>query len=162
MMRWAAVYMPSKNTKVAHRNRSPYGWWVAAYLLRFEREGENRRNLSRRCLAWENTIIVRARDRNQAYAKAVEIGRQNAGGEMHEETGQRKGTWVFEGVTELLPVYDELEDGAEILWTEHRDRTVRTVKSWVRSKSQLAAFHDVVRPNYRNGRGPLGSGVPSA
>jgi hypothetical protein len=84
--------MPGKNADVAYRNRSPYGWSVASYLLRFQWQDENRRNLNRRCLAWENTIILRAEDRNDAYVKVVDLAKQNAGGGMHEDGGQRKGT----------------------------------------------------------------------
>src|SRR6478672_13717402 len=49
-----------KADQVPFRNRSPYGWWIATYLERFEYDDENKRNSGRRCLAWENTVLIRA------------------------------------------------------------------------------------------------------
>lgn len=132
----------SARSKVAYRNRSPYGWWVASYILRLEYDGEGSDNPRRRCVAWENTIILTAPNRESAYRKALRLGKAASGGEVTEVGTGRKGSWVFEGLTELLPIYDELEDGAEILWSEHEGKSVGTVRSWVRSKEKLSVFDD--------------------
>jgi hypothetical protein len=42
-------------------NRGPYGWWMASYIMRFEYYDEDRKNPQRRCLAWENTVILKAK-----------------------------------------------------------------------------------------------------
>jgi hypothetical protein len=111
-------------------------------LLRLQYSDEDVENLNRRCLAWENTIILQAANREKAYAKACRLGKQSNGSEVTElETG-RKGTFVFEGLKRLLPIYEELEDGAEVLWREHAGVAVRTVKSWIREKSDLEVFKD--------------------
>jgi hypothetical protein len=41
--------------------------------------------------------------------------------------------WIFEGVTELLPVYEEREDGAEIMWSENKQK-LKKLRKRVRSK----------------------------
>jgi hypothetical protein len=64
---------------IPHRNRSPHGWWIASYLERFEYYDEDRTNLRRRCLAWENTILVKARNRHEAWRKAMAQGRLSEG-----------------------------------------------------------------------------------
>ena len=129
-----------KRKPIPDRNKSPYGWWIASYIERFEYEDEDKTNLNRRCDAWENTILINAKDREQAYRKAIKIGRL---GEMgYETTDGRMGTWRFEGLTSLLPIYEELEDGAEIIWREHENRTVKKIKSWVKAKEQLETFDD--------------------
>jgi hypothetical protein len=131
-----------KKTKVPFRNRSPFGWWVAMYIERFEYNDEKRRNLKRRCLAWENTILIRAKTREQAYRKAVAVGKLGDGMEgWHSET-KRRGRWRFEGLTDLLPVYERLEHGCEIMWKEHENRTVRRIKSLVSGKDDLDVFDD--------------------
>ena len=132
-------------TGIPHRNRSPHGWWIASYLERFEYHGENRRNAGRRCLAWENTILVRARDREAAWRKALAWGRLSDGNEASNIRTGRKGVWRFEGLTSLLPLYDRLEDGAELIWTEHSGRTVRSIRALVKTKKQLEAFDDAER-----------------
>jgi hypothetical protein len=42
----------------------------------------------------------------------------------------------------LLAIHDELKDGAEILWGEHRNRTVRKIRSLVKKKNELETFDD--------------------
>jgi hypothetical protein len=42
----------------------------------------------------------------------------------------------------LLPVYDEIEDGAEILWKDRGRLPVRRIKKLVKSKTQLTVFDD--------------------
>ena len=128
--------------KIPYQNRSPYGWWIAAYVIRFEYYDEDRKNPNRRCLAWENTIILKANDRNEAYRKAVRFGRQASGDEMWQSDSGRKGVWRFEGLTSLLPIYEELEDGAEVMWRKYTNRTVKTIQALAKSKEELESFND--------------------
>ena len=126
---------------ISHRNKSPFGWWIASYLERLEWSDESRRNTKRKCLAWENTVLVKAANRQQAWRKAMAIGKLSEGNPVHDSKG-RKGLWHFEGLTSLLPVYDKLEHGAELLWVEHNNRTVATVKAMVKTKGKLETFDD--------------------
>jgi hypothetical protein len=129
--------------RVPYRNRSPYGWWVASILTRYEEEGEDTTKMSRVCQAWEDTILIEADDREEAYRKAVYEGKQRESESFDctdPKTGKR-GRWVFAGLVSLLPVYEELKDGAEIIWNEHR-RSAKTLESWVKSKGELEAFID--------------------
>jgi hypothetical protein len=131
-----------KRKVIPYRNRSPHGWWVASYLVRFEYEDEDKDNLNRRCLAWENTIIIKAKNRDQAYQKAVKVGQLSDDQEGYSAADGRKGRWKYEGLTSLIAIYDELEDGAEIIWREYSNRSVGKVKSWVKSKEELETFDD--------------------
>jgi len=45
------------------------------------------------------------------------------------------GEWRFVGTSTLLPVYEEIEDGAEILWTEYGALPIRTIKKLVKKKA---------------------------
>ncbi|WP_339409636.1 DUF4288 domain-containing protein [Pseudomonas sp. EA_35y_Pfl2_R5] len=123
---------------MAHdKNISPVDWYVASYLIRFtEINDPNNENQEERFISWENTIIVRATDLDDAYDKAVKIA--------HETTEPYLGgpdavpvQWVFEGITELLPIYEELEDGAEIMWAEHRPRKLKNLQKLVRSRNEF-------------------------
>jgi hypothetical protein len=87
-----------------------------------------------RCRAWENTIVFRSRNRNEAYAKAVKLGSRSANVTLDG------GHWLFVGLTSLLPIYHKLEDGAEILWEEHANRTVRKIDSLAKQKNELEVF----------------------
>jgi len=132
---------------VPHRNRNHTGWWIASFVERVEYYDEDKANLNRRCLAYENTILIRAPNREVAYRKAVAHGRLSNGNEGWNSSTGRKGAWRFDGLTSLLPVYEDLEDGSEILWQKHVDVTVRKIRGRVKRKHELAVFDDrEVRP----------------
>jgi hypothetical protein len=62
----------------------------------------------------------------EAHRKVVKVGEGNTRphkGGPHAIDVQ----WVFEGVIDLLPVYEEIEDGAEIMWAE-RTRTLQSMR----------------------------------
>lgn len=119
----------------ATRNVSPVGWYVASYLLRFVVLGaEGNDDPERRFLSWENTVIVEATDLHEAYDKVVSIGRE----EIEPYKGGPDGVpvqWVFEG---MLPIYETLEDGSEIMWAEHHPRKLVNLRKLVRNRDEFA------------------------
>lgn len=113
------------------KNRSPVGWYLGAYLLRFVELSDPQQNDEEcRFLSWENTVLVRANTMKQAYAKVERIGKQAS----KPYRGGSEGVpvqWEYIGVTELLPIYEKIEDGAEIAWRERAPRTLRKLKELV-------------------------------
>jgi hypothetical protein len=73
-----------------------------------------------KCLCWENTIILKAKDREVAFRKATFLAKKSATGkwELLGDPPGRPGRWILEGLTSLLPIYEPLEDGAKVLWSE--------------------------------------------
>lgn len=130
--------------KIPQRNQSPFGWWLASYIQRFEFKDAQPKSLSARCLAWENTILVKAKNRELAYRKAVAIGKQNSAVKWsrYGSPPGRLGRWKFEGITSFVPIYEELQDGSEISWDEHRGTTLGAVRKRVKSKQELDTFED--------------------
>jgi hypothetical protein len=127
---------------IPSKNKSPTGWWVVTIIERFEDEGEDKSNPRRRCRAWSNIVVLKARDRNQAYNKAMKYGKLGKNGyDMVDTVTRRKARLVFEGIASLLPLYDPFdEDGTEILFEDHENVTVGRVKRWVRQKKDLEVF----------------------
>ena len=138
--------MPTRRAKqsVPARNRSPFGWWIASYIERFQWRSSGPIGPSSKCLAYENTILIRADSRDRAYQKAMAFGAQGSDRRWRKygEPPGQLGRWVFEGVTSLLPIYERLSDGAEVEWLEHRNTTVGAVKKRVKDKRTLAVFRD--------------------
>ena len=91
---------------------------------------------SSRCLVWENTRLIRARSREEAYRKAMRLGR---GGHPSKTKG---GEWRFAGISMLLPVCEDMEDGVEVLWVDRGRMPVRRIKRLVKTKRQLPVFDD--------------------
>jgi hypothetical protein len=126
---------------ILEKNKSPYGWWIATIVERYEHFDENKTNLNRRCTAWMNTVLIKADSRDEAYRKAIAQGKMSTDSICGPEGG-RQGHWVFEGLASLLPIYEKLEDGAEIMWEQAVNITVKTVKTSVKEKRKLECFQD--------------------
>ena len=117
-------------------NHSPVGWYVASYLLRFvELNQEGNFDKEKQFTVWENTILVKANNIDEAYDKVES--------EALLATEPYKGgvegipvQWLFEGISELLPVYDEIEDGVEIMFGEYKQK-LKNIKKRARSKKDV-------------------------
>jgi len=116
---------------------SPVDWYVGSYLLRFiEIEAKNNDNPDAMFNTWENTVIVKANSFEEAYDKVLAIANR----ETEPYRGGAKGIpvqWQFEGITDLLPIYEPLEDGAEIMWTDHGNRKLKTLRRWSKNLDEL-------------------------
>jgi hypothetical protein len=120
---------------VHDKNKSPVGWYYGSYLLRSVELGDaTRDDPARRFSSWENTVLVQASSLEAAFAKVERIGKENSRPYRGGPQGA-KFRWEYMGVTELLPIYEKLQDGAEIAWSERSPRALKTLRSWVKPKS---------------------------
>lgn len=116
---------------------SPVGWYICSYLIRFVEVNDPKKNDEHaRFLSWENTILIQAQSSSQAYEKAVQIAKKSE----YPYLGGEKGVevqWIFEGITEVVPVYEPLEDGAEIMWCERSPRKLKNLRALVLSEKDF-------------------------
>lgn len=122
---------------------SPVGWYVGSYQLRFIEinDASGKDNPEGEFLVWENTIIVKANDMDEAYSKVIAVA-QSATEPYKGGPGGVPVQWVFEGVTDLLPIYEPLEDGAEIMWAEHEGVKLRELRQRAKPLSAFTKFPD--------------------
>jgi len=122
---------------VADKNISPVGWYVGSYIIRFiELNETSNDDLEKRFTAWENTRIIKAKNLDEAYDKLVKeamLGCEPYKGGPDGVPVQ----WTFEGVTELLPIYEEMEDGSEIMYREHNPKKLKNLRKLVRKKNEF-------------------------
>lgn len=112
-------------------NISPVGWYVGSYLIRFiEVQDKQNADSESEFLSWENTVLVKAKDLEEAYTKIEQIGREQDSPYKGGEEGILV-NWVYQGITSLLPIYEELEDGAEIMWTERESIKLKDLRKMV-------------------------------
>ena len=130
--------MFKKMNDIYDKNVSPVGWYVCSYLLRFiELDDPRKEDTEAKFLSWENTILIAAQSIDEAYDKTVAFA-------MSETEPYKGGSesidvqWVFEGITDVLPIYEELEDGAEIMWRERTPRKLKNLRCLVRAKNEFA------------------------
>ncbi len=121
-------------TKSYDKSVAPFGWYVGSYLLRFiEIDSDRNEDPEARFLTWENTVLVNAKSLDEAYDKIDLIGREHS----EPYKGGPDGIdvqWAYEGVTQILPVYEEIEDGAEIIWSERNGVKLKNIRASVRQK----------------------------
>jgi len=86
-------------------NESWSGWWVVGILMENLDADESR--------FWNNLMLFSGKKWQDVYQKALEYAKRD------EEGGSQK----FIGITELLPIYDDLEDGAEIMYSRINDES---------------------------------------
>ena len=118
-------------------NFSPVGWYVATYIHRFVVVGEDNERPDRRFHVWRNTALIQAATPDEAHRKAVALAKE--GCKPYTNMLGQKVRFVNEGITSLIPVYEELKDGSELFWTSE-DRKLSTIRRMVKGKHQLEAF----------------------
>lgn len=118
-------------------NLSPVGWYIGSYLLRFiELAEEGNSDPERRFCVWENTVLIKAANIDEAYDKVIAVAR---GQTKPYKGGPPPGVdvqWIFEGVSELLPIYEEIGDGTEVMWTKY-SKKLKNIRRSARTKEQF-------------------------
>ena len=85
-----------------------------------------------------NLVLVRADSPEEAYSKALDIGRR--GRARYRNKDGRRVVCRFEGVRELDVIQDDLEHGAELAYRRRVVRSLRKVKALVQRKGKLGVF----------------------
>jgi len=123
-----------RRSKIPFANRNHTGWWVFGVVEQWvPTKGAK---TAKRHLVWMNTRLLRAQNREQAYKKAVRLGNEGMPSEAHG------GEWRFAGLSMLLPIYDEIEDGSEIFWDDCGWIGLKRLKRIVKKKRELPVFDD--------------------
>ncbi len=107
--------------------------WFIAILVQELRVSEATGNV-----VWRNFHLVHANSPEAAYRKANRIGESLQGEWRNSEKQAVRSR--FRGVSDLVPIYEELADGAEILFESRENLTQKQIEKMVRGKRGLAAF----------------------
>jgi Domain of unknown function (DUF4288) len=108
-------------------------WYIAHEILSFEMDD---RAGQEECLIWENLILIQAVGAEEAYEKAM------AHGKLHDspiKIDEKSGRCIFKGLKDLVFIYDELEDGAELEWKRYQVDW-ENLDALITPKEELHAF----------------------
>ncbi len=81
-------------------------------------------------------MIVKAKSIGDAYDKIEALARA----ETEPYEGGPKAIpvqWDFVGITEVLPIYEDLDDGAEVMWAQHGPRKLKNLNKMVLSRAEI-------------------------
>jgi hypothetical protein len=107
--------------------------WFLAEIVQEIRVAGSKRNI-----VHVNFVIIHAKSPDAAYVRAREMGKRGDTSYLNEK-GKRV-TIRFRGLCNLDVIYDPLEDGCEIMYTEKLGVTENGIRRLVRPKGQLEVF----------------------
>ena len=116
-------------------------WYLADIIEEIRVQGD------RRNVVHTNRTLIRADSPNEAYRKALALGKQ--GNTRYKNPAGKTVTIKFCGLGELDVIHDELEHGGEITFSRDIAVSERNIKGRILPKNKLGVFAPM-RPH----RGP--------
>lgn len=89
---------------------------------------------SKRVTTWGSYILINAPTPSKAFDKAVKIGK--IGAYSFKSRGKIM-KWKFAGIGDLLPIYEDLKDGSEIMWRDYGNIRAKRIDKIVKTKKEL-------------------------
>ncbi len=113
-------------------NHSKFEWYLAELVEKITVAGDPR------SVVHQNLILIRATSADEAYKKAVTVVKNaetsyaNPAGKLVQIT--------FEGISDLVPTYEDLEDGAELMFRRTVGMTDEQIGAMIVPQDRLPAF----------------------
>jgi hypothetical protein len=121
-------------------------WFLADLIVELRIEGDPRN------VVHINTLLIRADSAEEAYLKAWELGISQ---DRDDENSEGKTVAIkFRGLRDLFVIHDELDHGAELIYSEQIGLSEDEVGKLVRPKASLSVFEPpcpTPGPNYMPG-----------
>lgn len=110
-------------------------WYIVELLEKTEPLKRNENQDLRRVSTWGNHHLIKANSVEEAYDKAYKLGLEKNYIFINSEKNEMES--MFVGIGELLPVYEDIEDGAEIMWTDYGKISNRKAMRLSYSKEEI-------------------------
>jgi hypothetical protein len=120
-------------------------WYLAEIVEQITVEGDPRN------VVHTNLVLVGADSPEDAYQKAIDLG--TAGEQSYENPDGKNVTVRFRGLHDLNVIHDELEHGAELIYSESTNLDDAAIGQWVSPKEKLGVFLPITPstgPDYRS------------
>ena len=124
-------------------------WYLADLVLEIVVEGDPRN------VVHVNSVLVQASSSDEAYEKAMILGRNSE--KSYTNPVGNNVTFSFRGLQGLYVIHEELEHGAEIIYTQRVGLTPQEISGLIVPREKLAVFapreshRDSGVPDYRSG-----------
>ena len=130
------IIFPILTSTMAKKIKNNGDWYLADIVERAEMAGDDKTDPNRRCLNWVNSILVQAPSIEKAYDKAIKIGRNNYS-IRYETASGRICNWKVLGLSSLAPIFEDIEDGAELTYVNKGHIAAKTSNALVRTKREI-------------------------
>src|SRR5665213_1272106 len=107
-------------------------WYLAEIVqeIRIEDEVEN--------VVYTNMILVRADSPEEAYERAMALGKQSE--ITYTNTEKKTVHTIFRGLRDLNVIHGELEHGTELIYSEETGMSESELVRWIPRKEDLGVF----------------------
>lgn len=109
-------------------------WYVAEIVEEIDVEGDSRN------IVHKNLVLIRSDSPDDAYIKALEIGRKGEGS-YSNPSGSLVRT-RFRGLSYLDVIHDRLEHGAELLYERKTAVPEEEIQKWLLTREKLPLFNE--------------------
>ena len=103
-----------KAEKISNKNGN---WYIVEIIEKCEPVERNEKQELRRVTTWGNHHLIKADSPEKAFDKAVTLGKEAEYKFTNSDKIEME--WIFVGIGELLPIYEDIEDGAELMWNDY-------------------------------------------
>ncbi|MFK7775384.1 MAG: DUF4288 domain-containing protein [Saprospiraceae bacterium] len=100
--------------KISNEKRN---WYIAEIIEKCEPVHRNENQDLRRVITWGNHHLIKANSPVRAFDKAVKIGKEAEYKFINSDKLEME--WIFVGIGGLVPIYEDIEDGAELMWDDY-------------------------------------------
>ncbi len=119
--------------KISNENGN---WYIVEIIEKCEPVDRNEKQDLRRVTTWGNHHLIKANSPEKAFDKAVKLGKEAQ--YKFINTDKIEMEWIFVGIGELLPIYDDnIEDGTELMWRDYGFISDRRTKRLVFDKKEF-------------------------
>lgn len=119
--------------KISNENGN---WYIIEIIEKCEPVDRNEKQDLRRVTTWGNHHLIKANSPEKAFDKAVKLGKEAE--YKFINTDKIEMEWIFVGIGELLPIYDDnIMDGTELMWRDYGFISDRRTKRLVFDKKEF-------------------------
>jgi hypothetical protein len=110
-------------------------WFLVEIIERCEPLNADPSKPLRRCIVWGNYHLIKADSADMAYDKGEKLGKE--GNYNFNNARKTEMKWEYVGIGDILPIYEDLEDKAEIMWTDYGFISAKRSDRYVKTKEEL-------------------------
>lgn len=122
---------------MSDQNQSPFNWYLGTYIVGFELlDVDPADDLHDQFDAWEESVMVKTDSCHQAYDRIIKVGQRDT----RYYIGELAGTsvdWFFKGVTELDPVYSDVNETSDVVYVEHNQTLLKDQQVFVCKREEF-------------------------
>ena len=112
-------------------------WFMVEIIEKFEPVIHDDAKDLRRVTTYGNFHLIKADSAEEAYEKGIKVGEKSNYTFTNSDKQEMESSFI--GIGELLPIYEDIEDGAELMYTDYGDISHRRAIRMARNKTELLA-----------------------